>query len=184
MAIRPSGVSSAAGSAPVFERKLDSAVGSLTIRRFARDADPAVFRDLAPIAALWQRKCRGDRLPRWRDFSFEDFVGWHRYVALSDIAVGKADPKFRICGSGLAEMVGFDVTGKKMSEAFPIVEDDGIYEHFAAIRDQSLIGFLEGNLGRLGYEHRNFQAIELPLVKDGDTVVQLLHAMLPPGHWR
>jgi hypothetical protein len=103
---------------------------------------------------------------------------------LSDIGTGKGDPRFRIFGSGMIDLLGVDLTGKKMSEVIQSAEADGILQHFAEIRDRNLIGFLDGNLGRLGFEHRRFTAIELPLVKDTDKVEQILHAILPPPHLR
>src|SRR3546814_7956427 len=74
------------------------------VRRFRRDAPPACFGGLAPMVAVWQGKCRNDALPRWKDFAIEDFVGWHRYVALSDLEPD-GDPRFRIFGSGVAEIL-------------------------------------------------------------------------------
>src|SRR3546814_5059785 len=73
---------------------------------------PICFGGLAPMVAVWQGKCRNDALPRWKDFAIEDFVGWHRYVALSDLEPD-GDPRFRIFGSGVAEILGGELTGKR-----------------------------------------------------------------------
>jgi hypothetical protein len=166
------------GSEPVFERKAQTAVGFLHIRRYRCDATPASFGRLAPLVALWQAKRRGDTLPRWKDFAIEDFVGWHRHVALSDLAAADADPRFRIFGSGAAELMGADFTGKRLTEGIPAAARDGVIAHFAAIRDDRLIGLLMANVPVPGLEHRTFKVVELPLENDSGAVGQILHVFL------
>src|SRR3546814_4141112 len=104
----------AGSSVPVFEHSTKTTHGSMHVRRFRRDAQPACFGGLAPMVAVWQGKCRNDALPRWKDFAIEDFVGWHRYVALSDLApVG--DPRFRIFRAGVAAILGGQLSGTRLS---------------------------------------------------------------------
>ena len=131
--------------------------------------------------ALWQAKRRGAALPRWKDFDFADFTGWHRNLALSDLPPGKADPCFRIFGSGATELMGGDLTGKRLSEVVPDAEADGVLEHFAALRDERLIGYLVGNVVRPGHGHRVFMIIELPLENECGDVTQILHAFQAAG---
>lgn len=107
----------------------------------------------------------------------EDFVGWHRNVALSDLGPD-GDLRFRIFGSGMAEMMGGDFTGRTLSESFPDVRQDGVLAHFAAIRENGLIGLLAGNVGRIGREHRRFSVVELPLQNHEGEICQILHACL------
>jgi hypothetical protein len=177
VATLPPRAADAAGSAPVFERKTRTALGLLHIRRYRCDAAPICFGKLAPVVALWQTKRRGAALPRWKDFGIEDFVGWHRNVALSDL-MPNADPRFRIFGSGAAELIGADLTGKRLSEVVPAAVPDGVLQHFAEIRDGRLIGLLAGNVGRPGLEHRTFKVVELPLENDEGEVAQILHCFL------
>ncbi|MGF1594586.1 MAG: PAS domain-containing protein [Kiloniellaceae bacterium] len=165
-------------SAPVFEERRRTPFGTLHLRRFRPDAAPGCFEELAPIVALWQSRRRGEALPRWQDFDIGDFVGWHRNIALSEISGPDADPKFRICGSGVSELLGGDLTGRKISEAFPMARDDGVLDHFAAIREEKLIGLLASNIPLPGHEHRHFKAVELPLEDDAGAVGRILHCLL------
>jgi hypothetical protein len=165
------------GSPLVFDKRVDTTHGQLHFRRYRCDAEPSCFEGLAPVVAVWQAKRRGEALPRWKDFGIEDFVGWHRNMALSDL-MPNADARFRIFGSGAAELIGADLTGKRLSEAMPAAVPDGVLQHFAEIRDGRLIGFLAGNVGRPGFEHRTFKVVELPLENDEGEVAQILHSFL------
>lgn len=162
----------------VFDKLVKTQHGALHFRRFRSEADPTCFGALAPVVALWQAKRRGQALPRWKDFGIEDFIGWHRNVALSDLVTEDADLRFRIFGSSAAELMGADLTGKRLSEVIPAAVPDGVLQHFAQIRDGRLIGFLTGNIGRPGLEHRRFTVVELPLENDDGTVAQILHCFL------
>jgi hypothetical protein len=179
VAIRRPWDSGAAESALVFEQRTKTATGEIWMRRYRCDAKPEEFGDLAPFCRIWQGKCRDGALPRWKNFSFEDFRHWHRYVALSDISAEDADPRFRIFGSGASELVGANLTGKKLTEGVPSAERDGVIEHFAQLRDHRLIGFLRGDPGSPGREHIRLLVIELPLVDDSGAVVQILHGFQP-----
>jgi hypothetical protein len=145
------------------------------MRRYRPLCEPQAFGELSAFYAIWCGKLRGDALPRWQDFDFEDFIGWHRYVALSDISPQHADPRFRIFGSGAVELLGEDLTGRYLTEAVPAAEADGVIAHFAELRDHRLVGFLSGKLGKEGREFIDFKVIELPLVNDAGEVVQILH---------
>ena len=169
--------SGAGESAPVYEVQKRTAFGMLHLRRYRCDADPACFGGLAPVVRLWQGKRRGEGLPCWRDFAMADFVGWHRNVALSDLGTD-GDPRFRLFGSGMAEVMGRDLTGRCLSESFPSAGPDGVLAHFDAIRRERLIGLLAGNVGKAGHEHRIFKVVELPLGNDAGEVGQVLHACI------
>lgn len=176
MNLRSGGPSGSGDSGLVFEKFIDSAAGGLLMRRLRPVCDPQLLGELAPFYQIWRAKLRGDELPRWQDFSFGDFTGWHRNVALSDISSASADPRFRIFGSGAVELLGEDLTGKQLTESVPAAEVDGVIAHFAQIRDHKLIGLLSGKLGKENREFIQFMVIELPLVNDAGEVSQILHA--------
>lgn len=177
MSAQPPRFPGAGQSAPVFEARRQTLYGALHLRRYRCDADPACFGGLSSIVSLWQGRRRDSGLPRWRDFAMEDFVGWHRDLALSDLGP-KGDPRFRIFGSGMAEVMGGDLTGRRLSEAFPAAGPDGVLDHFAAIQRERLIGLLTGNVAKPGHEHRCFKMVELPLQNEDGEVCQVLHACL------
>lgn len=175
MGFRPPCAPDARRSEAVFDRTTLLPHGTLRIRRFHADADAACFGCLAPVVRLWQARNRDGALPRWKDFAMEDFRGWHRHLALSEIAAN-GDLRFRLFGSGAAELMGGDLTGKKLTDRFPGAGRDGILAHLAAVRDGRQIGYLTTSLPLPGLEHRAFDVVELPLANDGDEVSQLLHA--------
>lgn len=115
-------------------------------------------------------------MPRWKDFSITDFVGSHRNLALSDVAAAEAELRFRMFGSGAAELLGGDLTGRRLSEAFPVTRQDSVIAHFEAIRTDRLIGLQSANVPIPGLEHRRFSVVELPLENEAGEVSQILHA--------
>jgi hypothetical protein len=184
VAMKPNDRPSDDGSALVFERPIKRAVGNAVIRRFRADADSSAFEGLAGFHAIWRSKLREGGLPRWTDFDFRDFTGWHRHVALGDITPDDADPVFRIFGSEAVDLLGRDLTGKKLSLSVPAVVTDGILEHFEHIRDERLIGTVTGKIGMEGREFLDFQVIEMPLENAAGEVSQILFGYLSLRHGR
>lgn len=149
------------------------------MRRFRSDAASDSFEELASFHAIWQSKCRDGRLPRWSDFGFNEFLGWHRYLALSDVQPDPMDLRFRIFGSGVVELMDDDLTGKLLSQSAPAAVNEQVVEHFTRIRNDRLIGFLVAQVGTPGSEHKRFKVIELPLASDdSDQVTQILHGFV------
>ena len=74
----------------------------------------AAFKD---VLALYAEK-RGDRLmPRWQDFDFPDFLGWHSRIALSKRE--GSDFRFRIFGSTFTDLFNRDLTGELLIASMP-----------------------------------------------------------------
>ena len=72
---------------------------------------PAGF---AQLAALWEQR-RGDRtMPARRDFRFEDFLPWLGHMHLIEIEPN--DFLFRIFGTTVADWLGADFTGRRLSQ--------------------------------------------------------------------
>lgn len=164
-------------SAPVCESKVKTPFGEFHFRRYLSDADPVAFDVFGPLVRIWQSKWGRGNPPGWRDFAMEDFVGWHRNLALSDFPAGAAEPRFRLFGSGLAEWMGIDLTGRPLSDGVPTADSDGIFQHLARVREEGLIGLVSGYVGLPGLEHRDLNVIELPLCDAQGEVNQLLHGL-------
>jgi hypothetical protein len=65
------------------------------------------------LARLWEQR-RGERaMPARRDFRFEDFVPWLGYLHL--IEIEPTDFLFRIFGTTVADWLGADFTGRRLS---------------------------------------------------------------------
>jgi len=142
--------------------------------------------DAAGSAPVFERKARTAlgllHIRRYRCDAAPTSFGWHCNVALSDLTAADAEPRFRIFGSGAAELMGGDLTGKRLTEGILAAARDGVLTQFAAIRDERLIGLLMANVPIPGLEHRTFKVVELPLANDSGAVGQILHAFLtPPG---
>lgn len=167
------------GSALAFVSRVKTPLGDFHFRRYLPGADPADFDVFGPLVRVWQSKRGRGKLPGWRDFVMEDFVGWHRNLALSDFPASAAEPRFRLFGSGLAEWMGIDLTGRPLSDGVPTAESDGIFHHLARVRDEGVIGLVSGYVGLPGLEHRDLNVIELPLCDAQGQVNQLLHGIRP-----
>lgn len=163
----------------VYESRVQTRFGAFHFRRFLPAAEAGQFGVFAPLVRLWQGRCRDGALPRWQDFTMEDFVGWHRNLALSDFPAGALQPRFRLFGSRLADWMGMDLTGRHLSDAVPSAESDGILHHLARVRDEGAIGLVTGNVGLPGLEHRDLHVLELPLRDERGQVVQLFHGIPP-----
>ena len=89
--------------------------------RFVReDPDPADFTDprLPRLLDWWRGECGGEALPaRAIDpLALRFILGWLMIMEPLD---GGADFRYRLYGSSIAEIMGRDLTGCKISDTFP-----------------------------------------------------------------
>src|SRR3546814_17688596 len=92
----------------------------------------------------------------------------------------------RFRAAGVAEILGGDLTGKRLSEGCPAAAQDGVLAHISAVRDERLIGLLTSNVAKPGHEHRCITVVELPLQNVSGAGCQILHVCFsaPAGDGR
>ena len=71
---------------------------------------------LCGIFDMWQSKCRPGLLPSRADLTHEDLQPWFGYIILLNVVDRGEDFRYRLFGSRIAEELGFDMSGKLVSE--------------------------------------------------------------------
>ncbi len=150
-------------------------VNNWTYEVFDYNTTPEQFGVFESFVALWRAK-RGDReMPSWTDFDFYDFKGWHGLIAVWEVVTEPFDLRYRLWGSTLTEVFGFDNTGKYYSEMGPCYTENDL-AYFAELCRSGSIGMNHGDLDWLQKGHKSAGFISLPLSDDGSAVNHLLTA--------
>ena len=147
------------------------------------DCDPIDFGQLEPMVALWQRM-RGDRpFPRWKDFDFADFIGWHRWIHLMEVSWpdGKFTLRHRIWGSGLADMSRMDPTGQFVTEGIVGFDAEDI-RFLQRIVEKQVLGFWTGPFFWMDRGNVRQEIAVAPLSTTGETVDRLISFTHLPGY--
>jgi hypothetical protein len=128
------------------------------------------------VQALWHRCHQTGQLPKRADFSIEDLRPWLGRLILVDVLYDSdgLDLFYRVHGTTLAEMLGQELTGKRLSDLQPpelraLIR--GEYVKVVAARVPMVVR------RRRSYGDRGTYLIErtlLPLSRDGTDVDQVL----------
>lgn len=147
---------------------------------FAVDTAPERFKlpsgaDFSSIIKLWQAKRKNRLMPGWRQFSLEDFVGWHARMALSEVLSSLDDVRFQFFGSDMVFQQGDDLTGCVLSERLPEAYDAVYREHIAEMMraPQFAVGHVKAASDQ--DRHKTIAVAHLPLACDGETINRFLH---------
>ncbi len=150
---------------------------------FSLDAPADSFDIFAGPVRMWREKAGPERpAPDWRDITLADLEGWWGWSQVYDLA----DPveavfRVRLWGSRLAQVLGYDITGKiiRAADSAPAADARLItrndLEFARYLLDEGLIG--RGS-GPLNIEHGidiNYFEIMLPLSADGQAFDKLLY---------
>ena len=136
------------------------------------------------VQQLWHRFFRHGRLPSRADFSIEDLRPWLGKLILVDVLHNPdgIDLFYRVHGTKLAEILGQELTGKRLSDLQPPELRALIHaEYLEVLAARKPMVFRRrrsyGDLGTYLVER-----ILLPLSRDGGTVDQVLSlADVVPG---
>ncbi len=137
-------------------------------------------RNLTPfesLVELWQSKFEGERLPAWRDFSFEDFDGWYGWLRVGDFVPGRTDDfSYRLWGGQSVDLYGVDLTGKRMSELdFGFDDDDK--QLLTMLATERKITLATGPVFWQNRKHVEVSVLKMPLAEDGNSVDKFLGAV-------
>ena len=125
------------------------------------------------IQRLWHEKAAGGQMPARADFSIDELKPWLGRLILADILPG-FDLFYRVHGTKLAEMLGQELTGKRLSDLQPPELRERIradYAELVAVRRPLVFR------RRRSYGERGSFLVErilLPLSHAGETVDQVL----------
>lgn len=142
------------------------------------DDDTSFFPVFESLCNLWRHK-RGDKLlPAWKDFAFEDFIGWHKHLILYEVMTTPFDLKYRLFGTYPTYLFGRDCTGHMMRGDDNDIEDDCDLHHFQKLYDENLIGASSGSLYWRNRDFIKLTVLDLPLSSDGENVTHFLSTVI------
>lgn len=137
--------------------------------------------ELAGLLALWEARRSGRRMPARRDLDVLDLRPWMGRIILLDVLGGGADFFYRIHGTDLAERIGFDLTGRRLSSASERPMTAQAFAEYRRAVEAREPQFYAGS-SYLDRPHIIYDKLVLPLADDGETVDRLLVAIYPgPG---
>lgn len=141
---------------------------------FSLDTPAPEFGDFEDFKHHWDTKRQNDHLPAWRDFQFEELEPWWGWLTVEDVVPSDSyDARYRLFGSHVADLFGYDLTGKKYSELEGFLTPADI-EISRKMVEERLIGVSTGPMTWVNKEHRTCSFAELPLADDGHTVDKFL----------
>jgi hypothetical protein len=153
---------------------------------FDSDTEPHKFGVFQSIVELWNSKRQDAQLPAWRDFNFDEFVGWWGWMSVCDISYDPVfDTHFRLWGTNVVDLLEFELTGKspRINTVPPFEYSNGYdqleFDFLEALVKQSAIGTSFGELNSQNRNYIKYEEITLPLADDGKSVDKLLFVMNP-----
>ena len=136
------------------------------------------FGPFASFVEIWRRKWHGDSPPVWSDFDFLDFRGWHGWIHVDElISEQPFDMRCRLWGTRLVEFLGYDETGRHLSES-PAASEAGLVNLYRRVLDGPRIGL---NVGTVTSYNRStvFSVVKLPCAASGRHAGVILSVSLP-----
>ncbi len=138
---------------------------------------PPEHPDLAALHAHWQA-LRGERaMPARGDVDVIALRRWLGRLALLDVVDGGADFRFRVHGTLLSSRMGFDMTGRLLSEAASPLTASALAEYREVVRRRAPLLFVRSSV--LQRPTGAFDKLCLPLSADGRDVSAILAGIYP-----
>ncbi len=142
-------------------------------------APPVSIGRLQEFYDIWNDTRKG-HLPAWKDFSFEQFLGWHSIMRVMDTGGSlDAEKKNIIMGDTFSSYWGTK-TFKEQIDA-GVVTDKGIiksYEEYHDLMHGGYYVFNEGVFQSSDSSSRAMIMIDLPLSDDGVNVSHIIGAFV------
>lgn len=155
----------------------DPKAEAFRMRRLPLDAVLKPDSPFHEIHAIWNGRRIDDGPPRWEDFDFTDFRGWHSRLKISVFPDDQPDPEFRIMGEKWRDLVVRNLAGLRFSEMLPGQFELQFGDHFREIRSKSLIGHALGPIAAVDLGLRQVEVLELPVSRNGEKVGGLFHCL-------
>ena len=133
---------------------------------------------LQALLAYWQGRCpAAGRLPGRADIDPVDFPALLPNVYLVNVQIAPRLYRYRLVGTEIAEAYGQDFTGKRVDELFSDIFRKAVTVVFDAIVDRRAPLRTFGTLAWRETQQLRFEAIQMPLAADHDTIDMILGAM-------
>lgn len=119
---------------------------------------------LRRLYEFWREKCAGRRAPLRADFSVEELRPWLGHLMIIDCIEGD-DFRYRLYGSGLVAIFGFDLTGMLVSEATARIGEKPLLE-YRQVRTLQVPSYVARS-SPSSREYLTMDKLALPLVENG-----------------
>jgi len=133
--------------------------------------------ELRRLCADWNER-RFGRFPKRADFDPRDFKYILGRLSLIDIHRDPLRFFYRIHGSDVARRVGLDLTGKFIDDAREPEHRDLALRHFVMVAETGEPSVMLHRQEMVGDQVWNFEALVLPLSRDGETLDMLLNGIV------
>ncbi|MEQ9490078.1 MAG: hypothetical protein RIM72_13910 [Alphaproteobacteria bacterium] len=136
---------------------------------------------LEPFASLvlvWRSKFDGKRVPKWSDFDFTDFRGWHSRIAIHDVSYDPFSYRIRLSGEEYNQVIGMNAKGLTMEQFKSIaLEDELADEFYEKTCSEMLLAYTKG-INIIDRVHVDVEFLELPLSDNGIHATHTIEAVV------
>ncbi|MDR3498038.1 MAG: PAS domain-containing protein [Parvibaculum sp.] len=138
--------------------------------------------DVAALAAYWERKRGTRRMPDRQDIVPAEIVRLLPYLHISEVLDGGGDFRFRIFGTALVNLIGAELTGKRLSElgqpSALIVDAVAAKGRWSELTTRAYKSarpvYATGYFVNTVHRHVQWHAFSAPLTAAGDEIAQML----------
>lgn len=129
---------------------------------------------LAEMLAYWEGRREGRLAPARRDIDPCDFPRLLPLVSLVDVIRDPLDFRIRLAGTGLAQLHGFEGTGRQVRDIAPPAYAELLWQHYRHVTEVRRPALFEVWMRR---ERRRmaYWRLSLPLSDDGALVTMILN---------
>jgi hypothetical protein len=138
------------------------------------------FGEFEPIIKLYRSKIlpiKNTKIPTWKCFNFSDFIGWHHYIALSEVDCENYMPRFRIMPTGIIKIIEKDFTGGTLDSIIENATREDIQTYIKELMSGPHFGLASGSLTVKSGATNFIRSLYLPLTLNGEKVEQFIHVI-------
>jgi hypothetical protein len=125
----------------------------------------------------WQNRRQADKLPARASFDIVDFKYILGNLNLAEVWRDPLRFRYRVHGTNCAALLGYDMTGKFVSDYPDPVYRERVRRNFTSVVDSRLPRCDLGKRQIVDQRIIHFEALILPLAADGETVDMLMIAL-------
>lgn len=118
---------------------------------------------LRALYDLWRKKRGGRPAPSRGDFTVEELRSWLGHLMIIDC--DGEDGRYRLYGTELTRIFGFDLTGRRVADCAPLIGDKPMLEYREVIRSAKPVYISRGSPSARDY--LLMDKLALPLMEGG-----------------
>ena len=137
-------------------------------------APAAAARAHEELFGYWASRRRGPGLPGRRDLDPRDIKRLLPTLSLTEVLREPLDFRIRLAGTGLYDVYGREITGKRLSEVYNAAAADYWRSELSRLVESGKPAVGVHNLAWRGASHLSILWLRLPLASDGGRVDMIL----------